>query len=107
MGRKIYGIMGGKQRHAPSLTLERIARSRADEPILVVGIDEVGTGALAGPVITAAVAFEDDENLLPTAVRDSKVLEAEDRKKLFQPIIDAAISTIARSICWPVPVASR
>jgi ribonuclease HII len=85
--------MGGKQRHAPSLVLERIARSRVEEPLCVIGIDEVGTGALAGPIITAAVAFEDDEDKLPIAVRDSKILTHERRKELYIPIIDAAVVT--------------
>ena len=85
--------MGAKQRHAPSLVLERLARSRSEDPICVVGIDEVGTGALAGPIVTAAVAFEDDEEKLPTDVRDSKLLKHERRKELFDPIIDAALVT--------------
>lgn len=85
--------MVGKQRHAPSLILERLARSRSDEPLCVLGIDEVGTGALAGPIITAAVAFEDDEEKLPIAVRDSKLLTHERRKELFDPILDSAIVT--------------
>ena len=85
--------MKGKQRHAPSLVLERLARSRSEEPLSVIGIDEVGTGALAGPIITAAVAFEDDEEKLPIAVRDSKLLTHEKRKELFDPIIDAAVVT--------------
>ena len=82
-----------KQRHAPSLVLERLARSRSEEPICVLGIDEVGTGALAGPIITGAVGFEDDENKLPIAVRDSKLLTHARRKELFKPIMDAALVT--------------
>lgn len=83
--------MRSKQRHVPSLVLERLARSRADEPLCVLGIDEVGTGALAGPVVTSAVAFLDDETKLPITVRDSKLLSAEKRKELYDPIVKAAI----------------
>ncbi len=84
--------MGSKQRHAPSLVLERISRSRSEKPLTVVGIDEVGTGAYAGPIVVGAVAFEDDETKIPTHVRDSKTYSSrEEREKLFDPIINAAI----------------
>ena len=80
-----------KQRHVPSLVLERIARSRSKEEIVVIGIDEVGTGALAGPVVVGAVAFEDDEDKLPVRVRDSKLLNSNVRLELLPKIMDAAI----------------
>lgn len=80
-----------KQRHAPSLVLERICRSRSDKPINVIGIDEVGTGAFAGPIVVGAVSFEDDENKIPTKVRDSKILNSEKRDELYNPIMDLAI----------------
>lgn len=80
-----------KQRHAPSLVLERICRSRSDKPINVIGIDEVGTGAFAGPIVVGAVSFEDDENKIPTEVRDSKILKSEKRDELYNPIMDLAI----------------
>ena len=83
--------MGAKQRHAPSLVLEHLVRSRSDDPLCVLGIDEVGTGALAGPVVTAAVAFHDDVSTFPIEVRDSKLLKAKKRKELYDPIIKAAI----------------
>jgi len=58
----------------------------------VVGIDEVGTGAFAGPIVVGAVAFEDDETKLPTNVRDSKVFaDHEARMKLYDPILKAAL----------------
>ena len=80
-----------KQRHVPSLVLERIARSRSDVPITVVGIDEVGTGALGGPVVVGAVAFEDNEDMLPISVRDSKLLNSNRRKELLPLIMKSAI----------------
>jgi len=80
-----------KQRHVPSLVLERIARSRSEDELVVVGIDEVGTGALAGPVVVGAVAFEDDESKLPIAVRDSKLLNSNKRLELLPQIMKAAI----------------
>ncbi len=51
------------------------------------GIDEVGRGPLAGPVIVAAVCFTDD--ILPdwcADIRDSKKLSAEKRTRLAEKI---------------------
>ncbi len=56
-----------------------------------IGIDEVGRGALAGPVIACAFTWKDD--LLPVALKnktlilnlnDSKQLTKDQRKKLFK-----------------------
>jgi ribonuclease HII len=58
----------------------------------VLGIDEVGTGALAGPIVSAAVAFQDDEEKLPKAVRDSKALSSAKREALYPLIIESAIT---------------
>ena len=60
---------------------------------LIAGVDEVGRGALAGPVMAAAV-------ILPPRlrapwsdkVRDSKFLSPEQRESLFGPIREAAVS---------------
>lgn len=51
---------------------------------LVAGIDEVGRGALAGPVFAAAVMIPPDADFtwLPL-VRDSKQLSARQRERLF------------------------
>lgn len=63
-------------------------------PVTVVGIDEVGRGALAGPVCLGACAvtvrgdaFGED---LPTGIRDSKSLTARARERLEQPIARSA-----------------
>lgn len=59
----------------------------------VIGCDEVGRGALAGPVVAAAVAFAKP----PRAPRwwkqvaDSKVLLPSHREELYTEIISAAI----------------
>ena len=76
----------------PTLDLERKARSRSTEPLTILGIDEVGTGAWAGPVVVAAVAFEDDESKLPIAVRDSKKLTGIKRLDLLPDILRDAIT---------------
>lgn len=56
----------------------------------VAGIDEVGRGCLAGPVVAAAVVFSPDLQLI-SGVRDSKQLSPKRREQLFQMIADAAV----------------
>jgi ribonuclease HII len=57
---------------------------------VVAGVDEVGVGALAGPVIAAAVIFAPDTII--EGVADSKVLSPKQRQALFAPISEAAIA---------------
>lgn len=53
---------------------------------LLAGVDEVGRGALAGPV-SVGIAVVDLENLIPLPdVRDSKLLKPEDRDRL-EPLV--------------------
>ncbi|MFC2001276.1 ribonuclease HII [Chloroflexota bacterium] len=60
---------------------------------LIAGIDEVGRGALAGPVVAAAVIIPGDvkANWLDQ-VRDSKQLNPSRREILFQYIQEIAVS---------------
>lgn len=58
---------------------------------LIAGIDEVGMGALAGPVVAAAVILKQDiapESL--AGIRDSKKLSAAQREKLDSVIKNSA-----------------
>lgn len=57
---------------------------------LVAGVDEVGRGPLAGPVVTAAVILPHDFNLVD--VNDSKKLSPQKRAELYPKIIEQAIS---------------
>ncbi len=57
---------------------------------LLVGIDEVGRGPLAGPVVAAAVAFPADAARI-SGMRDSKVLSAARREKLVVKIRARAV----------------
>lgn len=53
----------------------------------VVGIDEVGRGALAGPVsVGVAVVSRSTRPRFPAGLRDSKLLAAEARERLCDPI---------------------
>ena len=80
-----------KREIKPTFNEER--RFQADGYKLTAGVDEVGRGCLAGPVVAAAV-------ILPSKmrfpwlqeVRDSKMLSAKKREKLFVCIEDAAIA---------------
>lgn len=57
---------------------------------LVAGVDEVGRGPLAGPVVTAAVILPHDFNLID--VNDSKKLSPEKRQELYPQIMEQAVS---------------
>jgi ribonuclease HII len=51
----------------------------------IAGIDEVGRGPLAGPVVAAAVVLDLDN--VPRGLADSKALTAEEREELFGVIL--------------------
>lgn len=57
---------------------------------LIAGVDEVGRGPLAGPVVTAAVILPYSE-FIP-GINDSKKLSEKQREALFEVIIERAIS---------------
>lgn len=89
---------------APTLELElELAAQRGPGRRIVVGIDEVGRGALAGPVAVGACALEvidGQVNSLPEGVRDSKKLTARRREALVEPILGAAH---AGAVGWASP----
>lgn len=57
---------------------------------LVAGVDEVGMGALAGPVVAAAVIFSSGVTL--HSIRDSKTLSPKKREALVDYITSHAMS---------------
>ena len=59
----------------------------------IAGVDEVGRGPLAGPVVTAAVILPKDFSLI--GVDDSKKLSPKRREELFEQIKEAAV-------CWAI-----
>lgn len=72
------------------------------EPKYVIGVDEVGCGAIAGPLVVAAVAFRIDAPRVTAewrGVRGIKTLAADDSKKIKAPeqraVLDAAIRAAA------------
>ena len=56
---------------------------------LVAGVDEVGRGPLAGPVVAAAVIFPPD--LVIPEINDSKKLSAKKREEFFEIISQNAL----------------
>ena len=58
----------------------------------IVGVDEVGRGPLAGPVVCAAVVMPLDEELLIEGVDDSKKLSEKKRETLSKLIKERAIA---------------
>lgn len=56
----------------------------------ICGIDEVGRGPLAGPVVAAAVILPEDCQIL--YVNDSKQLSAKKREELYDEIMEKAVS---------------
>lgn len=71
-------------------TLEREHALWADGCRIVAGVDEVGRGPLAGPVVAAAVVF-DPNQLLIEGLRDSKQMTARQREELAVVVRDQAI----------------
>ncbi|HKM28248.1 MAG TPA: ribonuclease HII [Anaerovoracaceae bacterium] len=56
----------------------------------IAGVDEVGRGPLAGPVVAAAVILPEDFDVL--GVDDSKKLSAKKREQLYDEILEKAVA---------------
>lgn len=68
--------------HAPGLAVERELWAAGHE--VVVGVDEVGRGAWAGPLVIAAAVVPKDRRVYK--IRDSKLLTEAEREALFDRI---------------------
>lgn len=79
------------EQSVPDFAHEARLRARGFE--LVAGVDEVGRGPLAGPVVAAAVILDPDH--LPDGLNDSKKLTASVRERLFTEIMRHAHVAIA------------
>ena len=79
----------------PTFKIERELLAQGYERI--VGVDEAGCGALAGPVVAAAVILPMDSRI--GAIRDSKLLDERRREELYPLIVD-------RAVAWSVGIAS-
>lgn len=56
----------------------------------IAGVDEVGRGALAGPVVAAAVILPANIEKIPEGIRDSKKLSPRQREIFFEKIVKCA-----------------
>jgi ribonuclease HII len=56
----------------------------------VAGVDEVGRGCLAGPVVAAAVVLHPDKHI--PGVCDSKAVQASERERLYDKILKQAVA---------------
>ena len=63
------------------------AEATADHTAIVVGIDEVGRGPLAGPVVACAAVLKSPDALL--TLNDSKKLSRPKREAMFEQVKDA------------------
>jgi ribonuclease HII len=79
---------------ACSARFERFARERGF--CCIAGVDEVGRGALFGPVYAGAVVLDPAKPI--RGLRDSKELDAETREILAERIRE-------RAVCWAVAAA--
>ena len=87
-------------RPRPNLELERALVGGGYR--FIAGIDEAGRGALAGPVVAAAVMFASDQQDAADVlqeVHDSKQLTAKARERAFELIK-------AHALCWATGSAS-
>lgn len=73
---------------APSLAIEREMWAAGDE--FVVGVDEVGRGAWAGPLMVGAAVLPTDRRVYK--VRDSKMLTEVEREALFDRIANWCVA---------------
>ena len=73
------------------MTLKEFDKSFLNKRLKVLaGVDEAGRGPLAGPVVAAAVIFEN--GFVIPEVNDSKKLSEKSRERLFDQITASAIS---------------
>ncbi len=76
-------LFPGSRIKKPGLHFERQARSEGFQ--LIAGVDEVGRGCLAGPVVAAACIL-DPEKRLPKGLNDSKKLTPKLREEIAEKL---------------------
>ena len=79
-----------KQRKRLIEMKEREKQLRAEGISYIAGVDEVGRGPLAGPVVTAAVVLPAEFDVL--GIDDSKKLSEKRREELYEIITEKALA---------------
>ena len=74
--------------------------ARAQGATIIAGVDEVGRGALFGPVVAAAVILPPDCRI--RGLRDSKQLLPADRERLANIVQKKAIAIAIEEVCVEV-----
>ncbi|MEL6641508.1 MAG: ribonuclease HII [Pseudomonadota bacterium] len=77
----------------PTFDLEKAAQT--DGHLRVAGVDEVGRGPLAGPVVAAAVVLDPEQ--IPDGLNDSKQMTAKRREALHDILHEVADVSIAEA----------
>jgi ribonuclease HII len=62
----------------------------------VAGVDEAGRGCLAGPVVAGAVVLHPDRYI--AGIRDSKIVPAAERQRLYDRIVRDAVAWAVASL---------
>ncbi len=78
--------------------IEKRLEQEAGKALMIAGVDEVGRGPLAGPVVTACVCLPMDA-LIP-GVDDSKKLTEKKREELY-PVIRQRALYLRTAWVWP------
>lgn len=68
--------------------------AKSNEHRLVIGVDEVGRGCLAGPVVAAAVVLTKEFEPWMSGIKDSKKLSAKKRVELANKITEKSVWSI-------------
>lgn len=87
---------GSDRRHRLSVDLVRYERALREQGFArIAGADEAGRGALAGPLVAAAVVLPDGFD--PQGIDDSKLLSPNQRDVAYERIVAAAIVAVAKA----------
>ncbi|SHH23245.1 RNase HII [Cognatiyoonia sediminum] len=86
-------VTKGMAATTPTFDYEYAAQQRGF--LRIAGLDEVGRGPLAGPVVAAAAVLDPDN--IPDGLNDSKKLSAKRRDVLFDELMDCADISIAEA----------
>ncbi len=94
-GKAAQGGLFDLSRNGPDYSLEEEIIKQIGGPVAgpIAGVDEVGRGPLAGPVVTAAVIL--DPEAIPDGLNDSKKLSEAKRERLFKEICTSAHVSVA------------
>jgi len=73
-----------------------ILKSYMNKDLIEVGLDEAGRGALAGPVVTAAVIMP--KGFTHPLIKDSKLLNEGERREARKLVLDNAVSYSVKAV---------